>query len=34
MGAHHDSYNNNSYDDIIREQKYSILFDMKDYKIK
>ena len=32
MGAHHDSYNN-SYDDI-RQQKYSILYDMKDYKHK
>jgi hypothetical protein len=30
MGAHYDSCNN-SYGDI-REQKYSILFDMKDHK--
>ena len=32
MGAHHDSFAN-SYDDI-RQQKYSISFDLKDYKNK
>ena len=30
MGAHHDS-SHNKYDDI-RQQKYSILFDINDYK--